>query len=65
LDWNWIIGNPAGYLPDNAAVAAIEVKLPELHVVDFGPEWLRDWPATFIAVLLTVSLALKFRWRLH
>lgn len=64
IDWNWLIGNPAGYLPGNAAVDTLALSLPALDVIPFGPAWLRHWMSLFLAVLVSVSLWLKMKWKL-
>jgi hypothetical protein len=63
--WNTLLGNPAGYLPSPGAVDAIEVELPKQEFLPFGPDWLRGWIPFFFAVVIIVSLLLKFLWRLH
>ncbi len=63
--WNDWIGNPAGYLPDDAGVEEIEIGLPALEVVPWGPAWMRGWLPLSLVVIVLVSLFLKWRWRLH
>ena len=62
--WNSLLGNPAGYLPPGA-VDAVEIALPARIYLPFGPAWLRGWMPLFFAVVLAVSLVLKYAWRLH
>jgi hypothetical protein len=57
--WNLLIGNPAGYLPDDAGIERIELDLAPNEYLPFGPEWLRAWYGVFFAALLLSSLALK------
>lgn len=57
--WNALLGNPAGYLPDRAALERIELDLPERQYLPLGPPWLRAWYAVFFAALLIGSLAIK------
>lgn len=59
--WNWLIGNPLGYLPDDAGVARVTIALPEARYLPFGPGWMRHWLALFLPVMLIVSL-LTYRW---
>lgn len=63
--WNWLVGNPAGYLADGVAVEAIAIGLPARQLHAIGPAWLRGWLAVYFIVLVLVSLLLKVRWRLH
>jgi hypothetical protein len=57
--WNWLMENPAGYLPHDAPVDEIRIDLPrrELHAV--GPPWMRGWEAIFLPVLFVAALAYK------
>ena len=57
--WNFLIGNPAGYLPDDAGIERIELDLSPNEYLPFGPAWLRAWYGVFFAALLASSLALK------
>ena len=57
--WNAILGNPAGYLPDNAALEEVRLKLPEREVLNAGPGWARGFELTYFAVVVVVSLAIK------
>lgn len=57
--WNLLIGNPAGYLPDEAAAETIHIGLPQRHYATLGPDWLRGWMTPFFTALLAVSIALK------
>jgi predicted AlkP superfamily phosphohydrolase/phosphomutase len=63
--WNVLLGNPAGYLPSPGDVDAVELGLPRSEFLPFGPSWVRGWIAYFFGVVIVVSLALKFLWRLH
>jgi hypothetical protein len=63
--WNALIGNPAGYLPDQAALDRIELDLPEQQYLSVGPTWLRAWYVVFFASLLIGSLAIKFAARIE
>ncbi|WP_110649262.1 hypothetical protein [Salinicola peritrichatus] len=59
--WNWLIGNPLGYLPAESGVERITVELPQPEYLPFGPGWMRHWLAVFFPVMLIVSL-LTYRW---
>ena len=63
--WNLLIGNPAGYLPDDAKVERIELGLAPNEYLPFGPAWLRPWFSVFFAALLAGSLALKLVARIE
>lgn len=59
--WNWLIGNPLGYLPDNSQVDLVHIALPEREFITVGPSWVRGWLGVFIPVMFIVSL-LMFKW---
>lgn len=59
--WNWLVGNPLGYLPDDSPVEAVRIDLPEHEFFHVGPQWMRGWLAVFIPVMFVVSL-LMFKW---
>lgn len=62
--WNALIGNPAGYLPAPTEIAAVTLELPQPRVLPAGPDWLAGWLVPALVVMVVVSLALKFAWRL-
>ncbi len=57
--WNMLVGNPAGYLPDEAPVERIDIALPRQEFLPVGPSWLRGWEATFFAALVLFALVFK------
>lgn len=59
LWWNWLIGNPAGYLPDDAPFGEMRLHFPRRELLSAGPSWLRGWEAVFLPVLFIVALAYK------
>jgi hypothetical protein len=63
--WNLLIGNPAGYLPDDHPVESIRLGLPSHEVLPAGPDWVRGWLFTYFVVLVVVSLGFKFYWRVY
>ena len=63
--WNFLVGNPAGYLPDHAVVDHIRIELPPKHYLAFGPGWLRGWAPSFFMALLVASIALKVLARIE
>lgn len=62
--WNILFGNPAGYLPDDAGVEAVEIELPRRVVIAGAPQWLAGWEATFFGGMLVFALAIKRIFRL-
>ena len=57
--WNWLIANPAGYLPDGGELDEVRVGFPRLEVLPAGPSWTRGWEAVFLPVLFLVALGYK------
>lgn len=62
--WNLLIGNPAGYLPEQGAVDRIDLTLPRREYIAIGPAWLRGWEAIMFAGALAASLAMKAAFRI-
>ncbi len=58
--WNWLVGNPLGYLDRQAPVDAVYIDLPKTRVLNAGPDWVRGWMFTFFLAFLVFSIALKF-----
>ncbi len=54
--WNWLVGNPLGYLPDGDRVERVEIGLPERAYLPFGPPWMRSWLALLLPTMILVSL---------
>lgn len=54
--WNWLIGNPVGYLPDAGPVQRVHIDLPSAGYLPFGPSWMRSWIVLFLAVLMVTSI---------
>jgi hypothetical protein len=54
--WNALLGNPAGYLPMDAAVDRIDIAVPAQELLEIGPPWLRGWEVIFFASLLLGTL---------
>lgn len=63
--WNLLIGNPAGYLPQDAAVDQIELELRPATYLTVGPTWLRGWEAALLLPLLITSIAIKVGFRIE
>lgn len=57
--WNWLIANPAGYLPDDFLLDEVTLDLPRPELLPAGPSWSRGWEAVFLPVLFLVALAYK------
>ena len=62
--WNALLGNPAGYLPDGAALEEVRLGLPGREVLGFGPGWARGYEFTYFAAVVAVSLLLKVLFRI-
>src|SRR5687768_10719393 len=54
--WNAIIGNPAGYLPEQAPIERVTIALPERQYLPVGPDWLRSWLTVALTALVIASL---------
>lgn len=63
--WNLIIGNPAGYLPDDSPVTQLRFELPTQQIISAGPDWARGWELTFFLALVLGSLAIKKGFRIE
>jgi hypothetical protein len=57
--WNWLLANPAGYLPDDLSTDMVRVDLPQRQYLGFGPSWMRGWAFLFFGTFLATSLAFK------
>lgn len=62
--WNALFGNPAGYLPDDAAIDSVEIDLPSWELLGFGPGWMRGWEFLFLTVLLVSSIVIKIVFKI-
>ncbi len=54
--WNVLIGNPAGYLPENGPIDGVTIGLPERQYLPVGPDWLRSWLTVALSALVIASL---------
>ncbi|HJT13682.1 MAG TPA: hypothetical protein VJ790_13765 [Dongiaceae bacterium] len=54
--WNTIVGNPAGYLPEQGPIESVTIALPERQYLPIGPQWLRSWLTVALAALVIASL---------
>lgn len=57
--WNALIGNPAGYLPEDVPFERIDIALPRQEFIGFGPAWLRGWEPLFFLSIFMFALGLK------
>lgn len=57
--WNFLIGNPAGYLDRDAPVEGINLALPAKQIISVGPSWARGWEPVFFAGIIIFALTLK------
>jgi len=65
LWWNFLVANPLGYLPEDSTIEQITIDLPERHVLNFGPGWMRGWMVTFFVTFLLSSVGFKFVLRIE
>ena len=63
--WNFLFGNPAGYLPMKSPIDSVETELPSEQILAFGPLWMRGWEALFFASATVVALAIELVLRLR
>ena len=59
LWWNSLLGNPAGYLPDNAPVELVLLDLPPRHYLSVGPGWMGHWLTLFLLASVAGALITK------
>ncbi len=65
LWWNWLLGNEAGYLRDDAAVDEITLALAPRILVPGVPSWLGGWEAVYFLSVLVTSLAIKVGFKIE
>lgn len=63
--WNWLIANPAGYIPDDSATDSVQVGLPTRQFLSFGPGWMQGSLFVFFSTFLLASVAFKFLMRIE
>ena len=63
--WNSLLGNPAGYLADDAPVEVVFLELPSQNHLPFGPGWLGHWLTVFLVVSVTGALVTKSVFKIH
>ncbi len=62
--WNWLIGNPAGYIEDNAPTDSVEFAHAPRELIDSGPGWIRSWLFFYFAVLMAAAIAIKVKFKI-
>lgn len=62
--WNWLIANPAGYLPEESATESVNIGLPTRQFLSFGPAWMRGSLFVFFSAFLLASIGFKFLLRI-
>ncbi len=65
LWWNYLIGNPAGYLDPTASIELFEIDTPEQVIINWGPGWMRGWMFAFFLFLVGFSIAIKVLFKIH
>jgi hypothetical protein len=65
LWWNSLLGNPAGYLPDDSPVDLVAISLPPQRHLAVGPVLLGDWMVLFILAALVAAVLVKWRFKIH
>jgi hypothetical protein len=63
--WNWLFGNPAGYLRDDLPVERIKLEMPQQRFLPWGPDWVRGWEFLFIALTAVSAAVTKWLLRIH
>ncbi len=65
LWWNSLLGNPAGYLPDQSSVDLIRINLPARQYLPFGPDWVGNWLTLFLIASVSGALLTKKIFKIH
>lgn len=63
--WNFLIGNPAGYVAHEAPIETIGFEFREVEYLDFGPSWLRGWEVLFLLSVLVFSIIIKVFFKIQ
>lgn len=58
--WNFLFGNPAGYLAPDQPTEIVRIDLPQRRYLPRGPVWMRGWMFVFFGSFLAASIAFKF-----
>lgn len=62
---HWLLANPAGYLPPEAKVEAVEFDYPRRQYIPFGPSWARSWLAVLIGGATVGAIGTKIVARIQ
>jgi hypothetical protein len=62
---DWFFGNPAGTLRPASPIRQISFAVEARRFVPFGPDWLAGWEGLFLTLMVTISLAIKFLFRIQ
>ena len=65
LWWNSLLGNPAGYLPQQSPVNSVTISLPEQRYLAFGPAWVGNWLTLFFIAAMFSGLMVKWLLKIH
>jgi hypothetical protein len=60
-----LFGNPAGYLSANSGIERIELDLKPKVYLSFMPSWASGWEALFLLAMTSLSLAIKFIFKIE
>ena len=63
--WNSLLGNPAGYLPPESPVDAVNISIPEQRYIPFGPAWVGNWLTLFFIAAMFSGLVTKWLFKIH
>ena len=58
--WHRLFASPVGYLPADAEVEAVVLRLPDRTFLPWGPRWLRGWHALFLLMLSLAAVGVKY-----
>jgi hypothetical protein len=63
--WNYILGNPAGYLADGGQVDYVAFTHQRQVIIAALPDWLAGWELPFFLILVVTSLSIKAIFRIQ
>lgn len=63
--WNVLLGNPMGYLPENAGIEHIAYNFPRRELIPAGPHWMRGWEFVFLLGMTIFSILLKLKFKVE